>query len=155
MDMAAARTSVEPVYTGGCEESVPSAEHIEPLIGNYFVAAYPPFSSWMPAATRNVEAVSLQPAPTAEPIGIYVHVPFCQKKCDYCYYLSYIGQQPATISRYIDCVVRELQLYAARPAVSGRPLAFVYFGGGTPSMLTKEQVRSLGSGLLLASDHTV
>src|SRR4030095_1694596 len=112
---------LSPTHASECEDA---------LVGNYFVAAYPPFSSWTASATHAIDGVTLKPLSTPHPIGIYVHIPFCEKKCDYCYYLSYIGQRPSTISRYLDSVVQELESYARRPAVNGRPLAFVYFGGG-------------------------
>ncbi len=126
----------------------------EPLVGNYFVAAYPPFSVWNPADVPALEE-ALNVESSATPLGIYLHVPFCQRKCDYCYYLSYIGQKPEVVERYIDSLVREMTLYRERPAVKGRPVSFVYFGGGTPSTLTSSQVRRLGNGLrgALPWDH--
>ncbi len=78
---------------------------------------------------------------------MYVHVPFCQQKCDYCYYLSYIAQPAAVVDRYLECVVQELALYAQCPGIRGRSPAFVYFGGGTPSALSSRQVRTLAEGL--------
>jgi oxygen-independent coproporphyrinogen III oxidase len=118
----------------------------EPIVGNYFVAAYPPFSCWQPEQVPSlIDALNKTPVPA--PLGIYVHVPFCQKKCDYCYYLSFIGRPAQVIDRYVNKVAEELALYAERRAVAGRPVAFVYFGGGTPSMLTSGQVRQLTSGL--------
>jgi oxygen-independent coproporphyrinogen-3 oxidase len=102
----------------------------EPLVGNYYVAAYPPFSAWQPAQIPALEAALQQPA-SAAPLGLYLHVPFCQKKCDYCYYLSYVDQNAATVNRYLEAVVAELSGYASLPAVQGRRVSFVYFGGGT------------------------
>jgi oxygen-independent coproporphyrinogen-3 oxidase len=118
----------------------------EPLVGNYFVAAYPPFSAWQAEQVPALIDALNQPSPNT-PLGIYVHVPFCQKKCDYCYYLSFVGRPTAVIENYLGKVAEELALYSERRAVAGRPLAFVYFGGGTPSMLGSEQVRKLISGL--------
>lgn len=118
----------------------------EPVAGNYFVAAYPPFSAWDSAQVPALHEALAQPAPAA-PLGLYVHLPFCQKKCDYCYYLSYIAQPAAVVDRYLDAVVREMELYAAQPGVKGRPVSFAYFGGGTPSTLSSAQVRRLGDGL--------
>ncbi len=114
----------------------------EPVAGNYFVAAYPPFSCWQPGQVPAVEEALQQPPPDA-PVGLYVHVPFCQKKCDYCYYLSYVNQHPEVIHRYLEAVGHELGAYARRPGLQGRPVSFVYFGGGTPSMLTTDQVHDL------------
>lgn len=118
----------------------------EPLVGNYFVAAYPPFSCWKPEQTPALLTALDQP-PCQTPLGLYIHVPFCQKKCDYCYYLSFISKPSSVIEHYLDRVVEELALYAQHRAVGGREIAFIYFGGGTPSMLSSAQVRRLTSGL--------
>jgi oxygen-independent coproporphyrinogen-3 oxidase len=69
-----------------------------------------------------------------EPIAsLYVHVPFCVRKCDYCAFYS----EPSSgelIDRYVDALIRELQLVA--PDLRPRT---IYFGGGTPSLLTLGQ----------------
>jgi oxygen-independent coproporphyrinogen-3 oxidase len=127
-----------------CPERPPASD--EPAVGNYFVAAYPPFSCWVPSQIHAVEEALLRPAPN-EPLGIYVHIPFCQKKCDYCYFLSSAGASYDGVNHYLETVTQELALYTQRPAVNGRPLSFVYIGGGTPSILTPYQVRCLGDGL--------
>ncbi|MCC6823898.1 MAG: coproporphyrinogen III oxidase family protein [Verrucomicrobia subdivision 3 bacterium] len=118
----------------------------EPVAGNYFVAVYPPFSAWDSEQVSALHKALERPAPE-KPLGIYVHLPFCQKKCDYCYYLSYIAQPAVVVDQYLETVVRELALYSERPGVKGRPLSFVYFGGGTPSSLSSTQVRYLMDGL--------
>jgi len=118
----------------------------EPLSGSYFVATYPPFSSWSEAAVgaftgRLAEAVSEPP-----PLGLYVHLPFCVERCEYCYYLSYAGRL-GELDGYLQAVLGEAALYAATPAVAGRPLSFVYFGGGTPSVLSPARIETLLGGL--------
>jgi oxygen-independent coproporphyrinogen-3 oxidase len=116
----------------------------EPEVGNYFVSAYPPFSCWSPdgvdAFRRRLEKSPASGDGTE--FGLYVHLPFCVKRCDYCYYLSY-DDRPEEIDRYLDALATELKLYADAPAISGRPLSFVYFGGGTPSLLSVKQTRRL------------
>jgi len=126
----------------------------EPVAGNYFVAAYPPFSAWDPAQVSALHEALARPTPP-KPLGLYVHLPFCQKKCDYCYYLSYIAQPASVVDRYLDAVVREMEIYAAQTGVKGRPVSFAYFGGGTPSTLSSEQLRRLTHGLqaALSWDH--
>lgn len=118
----------------------------QPIEGNYFIAVYPPFSAWQPAHVPALETALSKTCPP-RPVGLYVHLPFCQKKCDYCYYLSYIGKTAEAVDRYIGTLELELNLYAKRPALRGRPISFIYFGGGTPSMLTSCQARRLGNGL--------
>lgn len=118
----------------------------EPVAGNYFVAVYPPFSAWNANQVTALGEALERPAPE-KPLGIYVHLPFCQKKCDYCYYLSYIAQPAAVVDQYLEAVVRECALYAEQPGVKGRSLSFAYFGGGTPSALSSTQLRYLADGL--------
>jgi oxygen-independent coproporphyrinogen-3 oxidase len=111
--------------------------------GSYFVAAYPPFSAWKPAQVGAVNDI-LDRGAAARPLGIYVHLPFCEKKCDYCYYLSFTGRPRSSIAAYIDAVLEEVRLYAARPAIRNRDVSFVYLGGGTPSFLAPDMLRRLG-----------
>src|ERR1043166_2284482 len=115
-----------PATTSAVE--VPPAE---PLVGNYFVAVYPPFSCWQPAQLPAVEEALQRPADDS-PLGIYVHIPFCQKKCDYCYYLSFAGTPARMVDDYIGSVVEEAALYSDYAGVGGRPVSFVYFGGRRP-----------------------
>ena len=119
----------------------------EPLAGNYFVAAYPPFSMWEESHAPALREVLREPTPAGTALGLYVHIPFCQNKCDYCYYLSYVGEKPEIVNGYLRAVIGELDLYARQPAVGEREVSFAYFGGGTPSTLTDDQVRMLGSAL--------
>lgn len=71
-----------------------------------------------------------------ETVGIYVHIPFCLRKCAYCDFLSFPVGDDAQ-NRYVDCVVREIHNSAAVLWGSGeKPSAdTVFFGGGTPSIL--------------------
>lgn len=122
------------------------AQAQEPVEGNYFVAAYPPFSAWESSQVPSLHEALAESA-LATPLGLYIHPPFCQKKCDYCYYLSYIAQPGAVVDRYLDAVAREMALYSEHPGVMGRSVSFAYFGGGTPSTLSSAQARRLGDGL--------
>ena len=118
----------------------------EPPTGNYFVAAYPPFSSWKPSLVHELSTALSQRAP-GRPLGLYVHLPFCQKKCDYCYYLSYVRKTATQVDSYLTRLLEELELYKSEPLFKDRSLAFVYFGGGTPSTLDPGQIRYFGRGL--------
>jgi oxygen-independent coproporphyrinogen III oxidase len=103
--------------------------------GNYFVSNYPPFSFWKPQLLGDF-CSALERAPRAgNPLGIYVHIPFCRKRCHFCYFKVYTDKDSAAIRGYIDTVLKEMSLYAAKPFVGGRKPNFVYFGGGTPSFL--------------------
>ena len=68
--------------------------------------------------------------------GIYIHIPFCAKRCIYCGFFSTVRQGEA--ARYVDALCRELKERAGW--LEGAPVKTVYFGGGTPSRLTAEQI---------------
>lgn len=119
----------------------------EPITGNYFVAAYPPFPSWSTDDNPLVHQTLSTPAGSLdEPFGLYVHIPFCEKRCDFCYYLSYDNRSDR-MEHYLDALQQELNRYAQLPALARRPLEFVYFGGGTPSMLPPVLIEHLLHGL--------
>ncbi|NDC54062.1 MAG: coproporphyrinogen III oxidase family protein [Planctomycetia bacterium] len=117
-----------------------STERTEP--GSYFVANYPPFSSWHAGAVPDVLAAFAAP-PTAAPLGLYLHVPFCRKRCKFCYFRVYTDVAAADVERYSQALGREAELAAAERAVAGRALKYVYFGGGTPSFLSVKQLERL------------
>ena len=114
--------------------------------GSYFVANYPPFSRWSAAAVPEVLAAFAAPATTAA-LGLYLHVPFCRKRCKFCYFRVYTDVAAADVERYSQALAAEAALVAARPAVAGRPFRYVYFGGGTPSFLSVKQLERLVEGL--------
>jgi oxygen-independent coproporphyrinogen-3 oxidase len=115
----------------------------ETTAGNYFVANYPPFSFWKPENLKDVTAALDRPPAEDTPLGIYLHIPFCRKRCHFCYFRVYTDKDSSAIKLYLDLAVRELELYAARPFIGGRKPQFVYFGGGTPSYLSESQLKHL------------
>jgi len=120
----------------------------ETEVGSYFVANYPPFSVWSSEdiGLAAVPAMQSKPVPGV-PLGMYLHIPFCRKRCHFCYFRVYTDKSSDDINLYLDTLVRELELYTNLPAYSGRPLNFIYFGGGTPSFLSTQQLESLVSRL--------
>jgi oxygen-independent coproporphyrinogen III oxidase len=116
----------------------------EPEVGSYFVATYPPFSVWSPdAVARDAKPALLAPPDPATPLGLYLHIPFCRKRCHFCYFRVYTDKNAQEIGQYLDVLGREWELYAAQPSIARRPLNFVYFGGGTPSFLSTQQLQGL------------
>jgi oxygen-independent coproporphyrinogen-3 oxidase len=113
-------------------------------VGNYFVSNYPPFSFWKPEFVPDVAAALERPPvlPLA-PLGVYLHIPFCRKRCHFCYFKVYTDKDSAAIRGYIDAALKELALYASKPIIGGRKANFVYFGGGTPSYLSVDQLKHL------------
>lgn len=113
-------------------------------VGSYFIANYPPFSQWKAEKLPEFLAALNAPAPNPQqPLGLYLHIPFCRKRCKFCYFRVYTDQNAKAIERYVQALAREVELLSERPAVAGRKLKFVYFGGGTPSYLSARQLQSL------------
>jgi oxygen-independent coproporphyrinogen III oxidase len=112
-------------------------------VGSYFIANYPPFSIWTREAVESEAKPALAAPPTGVPLGLYLHIPFCRKRCHFCYFRVYTDKNAKEVQGYLDTLAREWELYNEQPAVAGRPLNFVYFGGGTPSFLSIRQLQSL------------
>jgi oxygen-independent coproporphyrinogen III oxidase len=112
-------------------------------IGSYFVANYPPFSVWTAEAVASDARRALASSPEDVPLGLYLHIPFCRKRCHFCYFRVYTDRNASEVEHYLDLLAREWELYAEVPALAGRPLDFVYFGGGTPSFLSSRQLQGL------------
>ncbi len=73
------------------------------------------------------------------PFGLYLHIPYCDSKCPYCDFNSYaVPRWPE--ERYVDALCRELTHYAGDPAWSGRPVATIFLGGGTPSLFAPSSI---------------
>ena len=114
-------------------------------IGSYFVANYPPFSIWSPTHVASALERLHTPAANANgaPVGLYIHIPFCRKRCKFCYFRVYTDKNSRDVEVYLDALAHELELYADCAALHGRTFEFVYFGGGTPSFLSSEQLQRL------------
>jgi coproporphyrinogen III oxidase-like Fe-S oxidoreductase len=124
----------------------------ETTAGNYFVANYPPFAFWKPEfVPQFLDALERTPvardARSATPLGIYTHIPFCRKRCHFCYFKVYTDKDSSEVRGYLDALLKELTVYAAKPVIGGRKPRFVYFGGGTPSYLSPDQLRFLTDGM--------
>ena len=68
--------------------------------------------------------------------GIYVHIPFCARRCIYCGFFSTVRENEA--ARYVNALCRELEIRKAY--LDGAPIRTLYFGGGTPSRLSPDQI---------------
>jgi len=115
----------------------------EPLEGSYFVSTYPPFSTWSGSARECYRAALANESTADVPLGLYAHIPFCDLRCRYCYYLSQANPAADSVESYLDCLEVEMALLGASPALRHRELSFIYFGGGTPSMLLPDQIERL------------
>lgn len=117
--------------------------HKQTEVGSVFVSNYPPYSFWSDAAVP--EALrALSTAPSDErPLGLYLHIPFCRRRCKFCYFKVYTDKNAREIERYLDAIGREAQALRREKAIVGRAPGFVYIGGGTPSFISAKHLRLL------------
>src|SRR5436305_1366666 len=79
----------------------------------------------------------MAPLPSNDSLGVYIHIPFCGHICPYCDFNTYSGQE-ALIPRYVDAVVREIAWQGEQH--HGRTACSIFLGGGTPSLLSADQI---------------
>ena len=74
----------------------------------------------------------------APPLSLYAHFPWCVQKCPYCDFNSHKLRDELPERRYIDALIRDLDVQA--PEVAGRPLTSIFLGGGTPSLFSPAEI---------------
>lgn len=90
--------------------------------------------------------------------GVYLHIPFCKSRCSYCDFATDVYRDSGSVERYVNALVREISLKPVSPVPSVPPfqernsehvvqIDTIYFGGGTPSLLTPEQVEQILRGV--------
>lgn len=99
-----------------------------------FLTNYPPFRRWRPDAIAGF----YEP----RPLNLYLHVPYCIQRCAYCFYkVTTLGEnRKAEIDRYVTALCKELELVEQRFHLSEQPVKTIYFGGGTPTLLSKDNL---------------
>ncbi|OWK44353.1 coproporphyrinogen-III oxidase family protein [Fimbriiglobus ruber] len=112
-------------------------------LGNYFIANYPPFSFWKADYVPDALAALNRPPVPGTPLGLYLHIPFCRKRCKFCYFRVYTDKNAKDVEVYLNAILKEVELLSQTACIDGRKLDYVYFGGGTPSYLSATQLRGL------------
>jgi oxygen-independent coproporphyrinogen-3 oxidase len=79
---------------------------------------------------------------TSSPLGLYLHIPFCRQRCDFCaFYLEIYRENRA--EAFVRSLTHEIALSAQQHAAAHRPVQSVYFGGGTPTALAATQLTTI------------
>lgn len=95
-----------------------------------FKGAYRPTNS-APAALESWRR-------TSGPLNIYLHIPYCEMKCSFCNLFTTTQRHGETLGQYVDALLKEMRIFANRVGVSRFQVESVYFGGGTPILLSDE-----------------
>ena len=74
---------------------------------------------------------------------LYIHIPFCVKKCDFCYYKSFELKNVPLVEEYLEILKEEIKLYSEMHQVQSKQIRSIYFGGGTPTILSEAQISSI------------
>lgn len=85
--------------------------------------------------------INLNKLKSDEPIGIYIHIPFCTKKCLYCDFVSFPLTQSNRVDDYILALLKEIQLYES--VLSARNVKSIFIGGGTPSCIPGHYIANI------------
>ena len=100
----------------------------------------------MPQAVIHVDASPAAPRFTAlPPLALYIHIPWCMKKCPYCDFNSHEQRQALPEARYVDALMADLE--SALPSIWGRKFSSVFFGGGTPSLFSPTSIDAILAGV--------
>ncbi len=85
-----------------------------------------------------VGAPTLSGLSNPPPLSLYIHIPWCVKKCPYCDFNSHESRQDIPEREYVDALIADLE--QATPSVWGRKIRSVFFGGGTPSLFSAQAI---------------
>ena len=125
------------------EPATAGIESKDTTVGSVFVSNYPPYSVWNESTVPEVHhALTEKPRKDAL-LGLYMHIPFCRKRCKFCYFRVYTDKNSSEIDTYLNALAKEIEIYSQQPAIVDRPLHFVYFGGGTPSYISVKHLTNL------------
>jgi oxygen-independent coproporphyrinogen-3 oxidase len=87
--------------------------------------------------------VLAETSPRRSSLGLYVHVPFCTKRCYYCSFNTAPLERAAEMRRYVDAARQEVDLLGGAPWATGTAIETIFLGGGTPSLLEPEDLAGI------------
>jgi oxygen-independent coproporphyrinogen-3 oxidase len=106
-----------------------------------FIITYPMFRYWH----KDAVAEGLRP----QPLNLYIHMPYCIQRCAYCWFKTTTLKENRLkeIDQYVTSVCKELEMASRQFDLRKRPVETVYFGGGTPTLMTEENIDRLFAAL--------
>ena len=95
----------------------------------------------MPTAASRLSPVASPRFKALPPLSLYIHIPWCVRKCPYCDFNSHEVREPVPETRYVDALIADLE--AALPLIWGRKVYTIFFGGGTPSVFAAASIERI------------
>src|SRR3990167_6523987 len=83
--------------------------------------------------------------PAHLPLSLYIHIPWCVRKCPYCDFNSHEIKDNFPETLYVQALLQELENHL--PLVANRPLVSIFFGGGTPSLFSAQAIAQILAGV--------
>lgn len=106
------------------------------------ISIYPPVILYNNSDVHKIwEMPSLLPG-NERKANLYVHIPFCARKCEFCYFTSFLAGKTKVV-KYVEALKKEISMMAQKEVVKQKVFHSVYFGGGTPTFLSKENLIDL------------
>lgn len=102
------------------------------------LVTYPPLS-----ILPKINSEKILEKPNGRDFTLYFHIPFCTGKCLYCGFSTYAKQSKGMVDKYLEVLKEEVKLYLTYKQIKEAKIKSVYIGGGTPTYLSKEQLKDL------------
>ena len=80
------------------------ADSTKTEVGSYFISNYPPFSQWESDQLDEVKTAFANPPLDQPPLGLYLHIPFCRKRCKFCYFKVFTDNTAQDIETYVSAL---------------------------------------------------
>lgn len=106
---------------------------------------YPLFGDADSSRSASLDSLADLPVPTSR--ALYVHIPFCETICSFCPFVRTARHDAEAIESYVGALIEEIHLKGRLPNLAQAPVGAVFFGGGTPSVLSPDQIRRIGTAL--------
>ncbi|MFQ5654144.1 MAG: oxygen-independent coproporphyrinogen III oxidase [Planctomycetota bacterium] len=109
--------------------------------------SYPTAPVWSEEFGPAAQEAALRGLPEGRGLSLYLHLPFCAERCSFCGCSVIITPKRSLAGPYVDRILAEMELVAARlPGLPSRPVRQIHWGGGTPTFLDADGIRRLGEG---------
>ena len=115
--------------------------------------SYPTAPNFVSTSGDSVHRDWLRDVPASEPLSVYLHMPFCRQMCWYCGCHTTVAKRDAPIARYVEHLAAEIRLVRSQ-FPERATVAHLHWGGGTPTVLAPEAIRTLDQQLREAFEFT-